>query len=269
MILKSLPFIFVFACTTPVLAHELWIEPEAFEAQSGGAVNAALVNGQDFEGRSLAYATRSIERLEYLSGGTFHDIEGLLGSRPAIQLNDVRDGLLILGYVSKAARLNYKTWDKFAAFAEKKGLENALSTHTAMGIDPQEFDEGYTRFSKSLVGVGSALGSDQTFDFEAEFVALDNPYSNDLTEISLTLNYQTEPRSNALVEVFERDGMGSISKFNATTNDEGIVTIPVKPGHAYMLDTVVFRAPSAKLLDRMEVDWETLWANITFAIPNN
>jgi hypothetical protein len=36
-----------------------------------------------------------------------------------------------------------------------------------------------------------------------------------------------------------------------------------------MLDSVVFRPPSNALLERMEVDWETLWANLTFAVPAN
>lgn len=269
LIRKSLPLIFLLFYATRVFAHELWIEPETFEAQIGGAVNAALVNGQNFEGRSLAYATRSIERLEYLSGGEFRQIDGLLGSRPAIQLRDVDEGLLVIGYVSKASRLDYKTWEKFEAFADKKGFGNALEDHTSMGIDPNEFDEGYARFSKALVGVGGASGSDQTFGFEAEFVALENPYTVSSGIVSFKLLYQAKPRSNALVEVFERDQLDAVSKFVLTTDEEGMVVVPVQSGHDYMLDSVVFRAPSPNLLERMDVDWETLWANITFAVPKH
>lgn len=251
-------------------AHEFWIEPETYQTESGGAVNAALVNGQDFSGVSIAYLSRSIVRLEYRSGNALRRITGALGDRPAIQLSDMPDGLLVLGYESRPSKLVYEDWQLFKDFADKKGLEDALGVHTEMGLDPESFTEGYTRFSKSLVQVGSGSGDDQAFGFETEFIALINPYTaGDLQVMSAQLFYQDAPRPDALVEVYQRDGDGVVTKFVLQTDSDGIVEVPVKSGHDYMLDSVVFRPPSNALLERMEVDWETLWANLTFAVPAN
>lgn len=245
----------------------MWIEPESFEAETGDAVNAALINGQNFAGISLAYATRSIDRLEVLSGGELTQIEGILGDRPAIKLSSAPEGLLVLGYVSVASRISYKEWEKFETFAEKKGFENAFQAHSEMGIERDSFDEGYTRFSKSLVGVGKGAGEDQVFGFETEFVALTNPYATAKDAVEFQLLYQDAPMSGAFVDVYERDSEGTVANSALWTDDNGVVRVPVRSGHEYMLDSVIFRSPSQELLDRMDVDWETLWANVTFGVP--
>ena len=263
-----IPFAVWLLSSLPVAAHELWIEPESFENETGAPVNAALINGQDFEGTSLAYATRSISRLEMLTPDGLVEIDGILGNRPAIQLQSLPDGLLVIGYESMASRLTYRTWEKFLSFAINKGLHDPESRHTAMGIPFEDFDEGYTRYSKTLISQGKGIGIDREFGFETELVAQLNPYTDDLTNgLPVLLLYKGTPKPNALVQVFSRDAQGAVSKFNLTTNSVGILVLNTKPGHDYMLDAVTFRAPSSELLGRMDVDWETLWANLTFAVP--
>ena len=51
------------------------------------------------------------------------------------------------------------------------------------------------------------------------------------------------------------------------TDSEGRVTVPVKSGHRYMLDAVVLREPSANLAEATGAVWESLWANLTFEVP--
>lgn len=260
----------VFCLSLPVSAHELWIEPEQFEYDQGQSINAALINGIEFKGNSLVYATRSIVRLERQSGSQNIPIEGELGTRPAIQLTDIGEGLLVLGYESKASRLGYKDWDKFQAFADEKGFEDALAMHQSRDIPLENFDEGYTRFSKSLIAVGDGGGADRAFGFEAEIVALTNPYSDEFTgDFTATVLLNGAPLVDAPVDVFERAADGSISRRLQHTDASGILVLPVQAGHDYMLDAVIFRAPSDALLERMDVDWETLWANLTFGVPND
>ena len=263
-----IPFAIWLLTSLPVFAHELWIEPESFENETGSAVNAALINGQDFEGTSLAYATRSISRLEIMTSDGFVEIEGILGNRPAIQLNNLPDGLLVVGYESIASRLAYRGWDKFLSFADEKGLDGPEDTHRAMGISFENFDEGYTRFSKSLISLGNGAGRDGQFGFETELVALLNPYNDNLEDgLPVLLLYRGKPKPNALVQVFSRDTNGTVTKSNLMTDANGVVSLITTPGHDYMMDAVTFRAPSSKLLERMDVHWETLWANLTFAVP--
>ncbi|MDG2340422.1 MAG: DUF4198 domain-containing protein, partial [Paracoccaceae bacterium] len=220
-------------------------------------------------GFSLAYGTRSIVRLEKMTAAGPIKIDGVLGDRPAIRLENVDDGLLVIGYQSVPSRLTYKEWDKFVSFANKKAFADPAEKLAALGISQENLVEGYTRLSKSLIAVDGGHGHDQAFGFETELVALSNPYTDDLSDgLPVLLIYHGAPHPNAYVEVFERSKGGEASSFSVNTDENGIATIPVKAGHEYMLDSVIFRPPSAKLLERIDADWETLWANLTFAVPD-
>ena len=129
------------------------------------------------------------------------------------------------------------------------------------------FDEVYTRYSKSLVGVGTAQGADRPLGMETELVALTNPYVEPTDTMQLQLLYQRQVRADEQVEIFEKGPDGYYNVFLVRTNADGIAQVPVKPGLTYMADAVVLREPSEALAASTGADWETLWANITWAMP--
>jgi len=145
-------------------------------------------------------------------------------------------------------------------------LGDALDRHAARGLPDADFAEVYTRFSKSLIGVGSAAGADHDFGLETELVALANPYTDDMSGgLPLRLTYRGEVRADAQVEIFDRAPSGEVTITRPRTNAEGVVTVPVTPGHHYMADAVVLREPEGENLTGAV--WESLWANLTWAVP--
>jgi hypothetical protein len=50
------------------------------------------------------------------------------------------------------------------------------------------------------------------------------------------------------------------------TDADGIASLPVKAG-CYLVDAVVLREPTAELAAEAEIAWETLWAALTFGVP--
>ena len=252
----------------PAYSHELWIEPLKYQVNSGEMIVAEIKNGQLFEGNSLPYATRSIVSLEVSVGDKRQPIDGELGARPAIEIVPLGDGLAVIGYQTKASFLKYSEWQKFQNFAKHKDFPDALKKHLARGFSEEEVREGYTRFSKSLVASGTAEGKDHPFGFEAEIIALDNPYTIQDDAISVLLAYQGIPLPNHQIEIFERPPSGTVNVIYTRTDLKGVATFEAKRGYEYMLDAVIFREPSAELLQRMDVQWETLWANLTFARPD-
>jgi hypothetical protein len=50
------------------------------------------------------------------------------------------------------------------------------------------------------------------------------------------------------------------------TDADGIASLPVK-GFSYLVDAVVLREPTAELAAEAEIAWETLWAALTFGVP--
>jgi hypothetical protein len=98
---------------------------------------------------------------------------------------------------------------------------------------------------------------------EAELVALDNPYTSD--EMSVQLLYRGRPLADTQVEVFAKTDAVEISLIR--TDATGVATLALEPGVTYMLDAVILRTPDPTLAAETGAVYETLWANLTFHVP--
>jgi uncharacterized GH25 family protein len=165
-------------------------------------------------------------------------------------------------------KLRYTDFEKFKRFVAHKDLAGAVAAHEARALSKTEFTEAYSRYAKSLVAVGEGAGQDRAFGLETEIVALANPYTDDLDKgLPVQVFYRGDVRRDAQVELFER--MGEVVTITRHRTDEnGIASLPVRPGAEYMADAVVIRQPEAKLATELGAVWETLWANLTFAVPD-
>ncbi len=253
----------------PVLGHEFWLEPEKFQPETGETVSVRFRNGQKFKGAELGYFKDSAVIFDWMQNGTRTPIMARSGDFPALQATADQDGLLVLIYQTKFNILKYTDWEKFVGFTKHKDFRGALERHAERGLPQEGFKEVYTRFCKSLIGVGTGTGQDDATGMETEFVALSNPYTDDLSNgFSVQLFYQGRPRKKAQIEVFEKTPAGKVNITYRHTDDQGKALIPVKPGHVYLLDAVVLREPSEEIAAKHDAVWESLWASMTFAIPD-
>ncbi|MBT8459042.1 MAG: DUF4198 domain-containing protein [Boseongicola sp.] len=251
-------------------AHEFWISPDKHLVSTSDTVAAALIVGQDFEGNSQAYLPRSFKRFDYAIGGKIAPVEGRLGDRPALKMDAPGEGLMVIIHETTGLLLTWDEFERFEAFVEHKDATWTLEAHKTRGLSEENVREIYTRYAKSLVGIGSAAGADIEAGLETEIVALENPYTDNMSDgIDVRLLYQGGPRRDEQVEVYERTASGDVSVFTVRTNGEGVATVPVRPGARYMLDAVVLREPTAELASERNVAWESLWANLTFGVPAN
>lgn len=251
----------------PGLAHEFWIEPEKFQANSHETVIADLRNGQMFDGPRLPYLTKRIHRFGWTQGEVLIPYVGRLGDIPAFRLENLSPGLLVVVHETRPELITYEDWQDFADFGVEKDLGALRRQHLSRNLPEQGFSERYSRHAKLLMAIGHGQGSDRQFGLEMEFVALQNPY--DLADASepallpLRLFYQGQPRAASQVEVFERTPQGGVTRFLARTDAQGLVRVPMQSGHDYLLNAVVIRP----LADDPTAVWETLWASISFAAP--
>ncbi|SDC05725.1 Uncharacterized conserved protein, contains GH25 family domain [Ruegeria marina] len=252
------------AAACPGVAHEFWIEPHEYQVKSGAGVVADLLVGENFEGAPQVFFPDRATRSEVIRDGNVLPYQGRMGDVPAIQVAEPGAGLLILVHETRATTLKYKAWEDFAAFAAHKDFPDIEARHDERGLPRQDFFESYTRHAKVLIGVGGAEGEDRETGMETEFVALANPYTDDLSDgMPVRLLYQGRPRAGAQVEVFDRAPDKTVSVFLARTDAAGEAIVPVQPGHAYMFDAVVLRpAPEGG-----RPVWHSLWAALTFAVP--
>ena len=254
--------------SSQVLAHEFWIEPIAYQIDSGNNIIGELTNGQAFVGSQLAYLPQRFDRFTVAVGMRQSDVKNRLGARPALDIEPLSEGLHVISYQSTLSKLTYNEWAKFLKFAKHKDFDNIEAIHHARGLPRDGFDEGYRRFSKTLVGVGNSIGNDFRTNLDIEFVAIDNPYTDDLTNgLRVQLYYLNYLHGNAQVELFEKAPDGTVNITLLRTNVDGIATLPVKAGYSYLVDAVVLREPSSELAVEAEIEWETLWAALTFGVP--
>ena len=186
-----------------------------------------------------------------------------------MKLTPAGEGLLVLVHETTDSFITWDDFQDFVGFVEHKDAEWTLEEHAARGLAEDGTREVYSRYAKSLVAVGAGEGADREVGLLTELIALENPYTGQTGDgVDVRLLYQGEPRTDAQIEVFEKAPDGTVEVFTVRTDDTGQATVPVQPGYRYMADAVVLRAPAQVLADERDVQWESLWANLTFAVPD-
>jgi len=252
----------------PATAHEFWLAPQNYQPETGATLQVQLRNGQEFKGIEIGYFDKRIELFDWFQNQTRAPVISRAGDFPAMTMSAPEDGLMVLAYESTYSTVQYSHLGKFLKFAEHKDLKDAEARHKLRGLPEGRFSEIYTRFCKTLIGVGSAAGQDVETGMETEFVALTNPYTDDLANgLKVQVLYQGRPRPNAQIEVFERSPDEAVEITTLHTDDQGYAMIPVKPQHTYLLDAVVLRDPDETTASQTNAVWETLWASMTFHVP--
>lgn len=252
----------------PAIAHEFWLEPSHYRVDQESVIEAYLRNGEEFSGSAMPYLKATTRRFELLSAGRVDSVVARIGDSPALKMQAVQSGLNVVVHQSSTSIITYNKWDKFQRFAEHKDFPDILARHRARSLPEKDFKEAYTRYSKSLIAVGHGKGSDRQAGLEIELVAQHNPYVDDLSGgVRIVGYYQNKIRPNAQIELFEKSPAGDVTVTLHRTDDQGLVTLPVKPSHSYLVDMVVLREPAKALFKKKEAVWETLWATLTFAVP--
>jgi len=257
------------AIAVPSWSHEFWIDVTDYTIAPGETLEAALRVGEDFEGSSYAYVPTNFRRFEIAMGDAAPEpVEGRIGDRPALSMVPEEGGLTAILHVTRDYELTWETWEQFTSFVGHKAGDGVLERHAEQGYAEDAVREVYSRYGKALVAVGEGAGEDRPFGLLTEIVALENPYTGDLSDgLDVRVLYQGEPRAEAQVEIFAKDGDGAVEVTKAQTDAQGVATIPVSPGSTYLLDSVVFRQPAEDTAPEFDPMWETLWASLTFAAP--
>ena len=212
----------------------------------------------------LSWFAPRIASAQVVQGDDVEVYQGQPGDLPAMTV-DLDSGLTTVAYASIMSRLTYDSWEKVISFATHKDIPWFEARHAERGLPETGVTEGYWRFSKTLVAGPDGTGADVDTGMETEFVALTNPFTDE-GPMRVRLLYQGSPRADAQVEMWEKSG-NVVEKTLHRTDAQGIVTLPVRPGYSYQIDAVVLREPESEDAIEDGVMWESLWANMTFAVP--
>ncbi|SDY10422.1 DUF4198 domain-containing protein [Citreimonas salinaria] len=252
----------------PLRAHEFWIEPEAWQVAPDEVIAARLINGQEFDGIELSAATATPVRAEAIRDDSAVALDPRGTDKPAIAFRPAGPGLTTLLYQTDHMVVIYDTLADFASFAESKGADWAVGRHREAGLREETIFEAYARFAKALVAVGDGAGADALRGMEIELVAETNPYT-DPTDggVDVRLFYRGAPLADTLVTVFDRAPDGTVETRETLTDAKGRASVAVTPGHDYLVDAVVIREPAEAIAQAHRAVWESVWASLTFSVP--
>jgi hypothetical protein len=265
--MRLLPLISALAlAATPMSAHEFWISPDRYTIQERDQLIAHLRVGEKFQGGSSPFLPSRFARFDLVHEGRVRPVTGRVGDRPALANRTPGSGLVTIVHQTSNSVVTYSEWRKFVNFVNHKDAAWVLEQHKARGLPDSGFSEVYSRYGKSLIAVGGGAGADQQVGLLTEIVALANPYTmNPAQGLPVRVLYQGKLRANAQVELFERDPAGTVRISLHRTNGNGEVRLPVKPGHEYLVDSVVLRPVQPN--NPKGAVWESLWASLTFKVP--
>lgn len=266
-ILSALSLVLSLATTSVALGHEFWLSPDDYSIAPDQNIVANLRVGQNFDGAPFSYIPSNFVRFEMINGDTVIEVKGRIGDRPALDMPVPNPGLWIVVHETSDSKLTYKEWAKFTDFVEHKDFPDTLMSHAERGLPQTDFRESYRRFVKSLIAVGGGVGTDRVVGMRTEFIAQANPYTDDTSNgLPVLVLFEGAPRTDVQVEIFERSPTGEVAVTTTRTDTNGIALIPVRRGHEYNLDAVVM-LPLLAADPLLDPSWMSLWAGLTFSVP--
>ena len=228
--------------TRAVHAHDIWLQADEFRLEKGDTLIVRQLLGEELDTVlagsettqelavlrdmtprfSLVTAQGSVDLLAELP-----DIRARREVNPVLERKVDFEGPALVAMEHSILYVDF-TNEEFLGYLEHEGLDRErLEKH----MSATEFqDEGYRRTLKSLVHVGGvAAGAGDTdlhrrvLGQEIEILLLQDPYRLDPgAELEVQVLLRGQPLADQVVNAFNRDGKGQVSKQQARTDPEGI-----------------------------------------------
>jgi uncharacterized GH25 family protein len=250
----------------PAAAHDFWIVPSSFRPAVSAPLALRLRVGENLRGDPVPRDTAQVDRFVLLGPGGEVPIPGPPGADPAGFGRVQGAGLYTVVYRSHRTRIDL-TPDKAEEALKKEGLERILELRRSRGESTKVSTEVFSRCAKALLEVGDPppgghKGFDRPVGMTLELIPEKDPYElAPGAELPVRLLYQGKPLAGALVVALglhQADG-----KIAARSDRDGRVRLRLPEGGFWLVKSVhMVPAPP-----ETGVDWESLWASLTFDLP--
>lgn len=247
------------AATTPLRAHDFWIEPSTFHPDRGEVVALSLRVGQHFVGDAVPRTGDLIEQFLVRQDGRDEEVSGVEGRDPAGFIRAGRE-TAVVAYRSRPAFIEMPA-QKFEAYLRDEGLDHVLATRRARGQATQPGREYFIRFAKSLLGgaresgaITRPVGLDLELIPDRDPTVQPGPFRGRLL-------YRSQPTAGVLVVAMPKANPSM--RLQAKTDSHGAFVLPLAGGGVWLIKAV--HMVPAGWFSRAE--WQSLWASLTFEAP--
>ncbi|MBX2826015.1 MAG: DUF4198 domain-containing protein [Gammaproteobacteria bacterium] len=269
----------LFFFSNPVLAHEFWLETA--QSQQDSALYAKFYNGEGFRGESVAQQAQTTRHYYVYNDntGTRTPIVQQATATTSQSLPQLAPGLSVIAYQSTDALHRYKSFQEFSHFARAEGLHWAIDSHRSRQLPESYFSEIVKRYSKALVCLDHATGSDRMLGLDLELTLKFNPFDKPINRTAQIqpvaagddLDWKVQLTSvrdrvqGTQITLFHRNPDGLVTSHRLRTDRDGIASIPELGAGDYLLNAVTLRAPSLRDSFKSGAVWESHWSSLTFS----
>ena len=254
-------------CAGPLAAHEFWLWPATFAAPAGSSVPLGLRVGENFTGEVRPFSAARVAAFRHFSAAGATDLIAQVPPAPGVDSFGVvlaKPGTHLFAYDSQPNTITLEA-DKFLAYLNEDGLAHIAALRHAAGQDQLPGRERYQRFVKTLVLAGAK--SDATYavrtDQRIEIVPVTDPLAAHAGDrVSFLVLFKGQPLANATVRAWHHAGPKLVDA-KAQSDSAGTVSFELASAGPWMISVVHMVA----LKDVPDLDWESSWSSLTFALP--
>ena len=264
----------VLAASSPARAHEFWFEPITQPLKVGGTADLSLHVGEFFEGVLVGFSTAQTASLKHIGpSGAARNLTALVPPQPVanIKLPLSSPGTHLIAFDSQPSQIELPA-GQFHAYLHDEGLDFIKARREAAGTADKPGRERYRRNVKTLLAVGNAAGQavpvagDKIYATRVgqrlELIPLNDPLRLAAGgALGLQLLFEGKPLQGALVKAWHKQS-GQTLIIRAISTAKGEVTFNLPYAGAWMVSVVHMVPAGAK-----DIDWDSLWANLSFVMP--
>lgn len=259
-------------------AHEFWIGPVTPALTVGDTARLTLQVGEFFEGEMLGFTASQTVALRQYSAAGNKDLRPLLPLRsvlPAFTLPLTTAGTHLVAFDSQPNMITLSA-DRFHAYLHDEGLDFIKTQREVSGMAEKPGRERYRRFVKTLLRVSAAPNTVEQSSLAApdmtyatlvgqrlEILPLTDPLAMTPGDaLSIRVIFEGKPLQGALLKAWHKQGNQTLI-IRARTSADGTASFNLPYSGAWMI-SAVHMVPA---LGTKEFDWDSLWGNLTFALP--
>lgn len=252
---------------TQLLGHELWLEPKTGKVTPGDEIEVSIRIGENLVGDEIPNLPHLQEAVDLSIGSNRFAIPSRLGDAPAFRFGAQDDALLVLRYESKPNFLTYESDEAFLTFLEEAQRPDIKERWLATRTEGSKVTEVFTRYAKTIIGIGSSPGRDVHLGMPFELVMLENPLEQGF-DGSLTYRLMRDGKTaaNAPVHVFHRKSDNSVVRIEDRTDSNGIFEVSVTEPGFYLVNAIDLNEADAAKKQKFGAQWKSDWASSSFRI---
>jgi uncharacterized GH25 family protein len=251
--------------SSPAGAHEFWVTSTPFAVPTGGTADVSLHVGQYFEGDPIPLSAEYVTDFHRYSAAGAEDLIRRVprSSRGGMAVTFKTPGAHVLAIDTHPNFVSLSR-DQFSYYLADEGLTAIKQLQEERGDTAKPNRERYRRHIKALVQVGGK--SDETVLMHTgqrlEIAPLADPFlSQPGTPQKFQVLYEGKPLARVLVKAWNKHDMQTFA-IRAIANDEGLVSLDLPFRGIWMLSAVRM----APVTDNPALDWQSLWANLSFEL---